>query len=80
MLNIHSQIALTDGMMTAGVKLTELDLSDNAFGPNGMKGLMKFLSSESCYALKTLKLHNNGLGPTGGKVSFVPSFSCLELI
>ncbi|CAD5117641.1 DgyrCDS6397 [Dimorphilus gyrociliatus] len=61
-------IALADGMTKAGVKLTELDLSDNAFGPNGMKGLVKFLSSESCYSLKVLKLHNNGLGPTGGKM------------
>ena len=49
--------------------MVELDLSDNAFGPNGMEGLVDFLKSESCYSLKELRLNNNGLGITGGKVS-----------
>ena len=54
--------------MCAGAGLVELDLSDNAFGPNGMKGLTKLLESESCFTLQILRLHNNGLGVTGGKV------------
>ena len=54
--------------MTAGAGLVELDLSDNAFGPNGMKGLTKLLQSHSCFTLQVLRLHNNGLGTTGGKV------------
>ena len=54
--------------MLSGAKLIELDLSDNAFGPNGMKGLVDFLKSDSCFSLQELRLHNNGLGVTGGKV------------
>ena len=55
--------------MSAEASLTELDLSDNAFGPNGMEGLTDLLKSSSCYRLRTLKLNNNGLGTHGGKVS-----------
>lgn len=55
--------------MTAQACLVELDLSDNAFGPNGMTGLTDFLKSSSCYSLRELRLNNNGLGITGGKVS-----------
>ena len=55
-------------MMAAGAELVELDLSDNAFGPNGMNGLLDFLKSKSCYKLRELRLNNNGLGITGGKV------------
>ena len=54
--------------MSAEATLTELDLSDNAFGPNGMEGLTDLLKSSSCYRLRTLKLNNNGLGIHGGKV------------
>ena len=60
--------------MLAGARLVELDLSDNAFGPNGMKGLTEFLKSESCFSLQELRLHNNGLGITGGKVRFIVEF------
>jgi len=56
--------------MTAGASLTELDLSDNAFGPNGMEGLTDLLKSSSCYRLQALKLNNNGLGIHGGKVGW----------
>jgi len=54
--------------MVAGAHLVELDLSDNAFGPNGMIGLTDFLRSSSCYSLHQLRLNNNGLGIQGGKV------------
>jgi len=60
---------LSDGVITANAKLTELDLSDNAFGPDGVKACVKLLTSQSCYSLKTLRLNNNGLGVGGGKVS-----------
>ena len=60
-------------MMSAGAQLMELDLSDNAFGPNGMVGLTDFLKSSSCYALRELRLNNNGLGITGGKVCYIIS-------
>ena len=57
--------------MAANAKLVELDLSDNAFGPNGMNGLIDLLTNSSCYSLRELRLNNNGLGITGGKVSMI---------
>lgn len=59
---------LGDGLVTAGARLTELDLSDNAFGPIGVEGLASLLRSSSCYALEELRLNNNGLGISGGKL------------
>ena len=59
---------LGKGLYTAGTKLVELDLSDNAFGPIGIKGLASLLSSSSCYTLQELRLNNNGLGISGGKM------------
>ena len=59
---------LCSGLMTAKACLVELDLSDNAFGPNGMHGLTDFLKSSSCFTLRELRLNNNGLGIQGGKV------------
>ncbi|KAJ8925020.1 hypothetical protein NQ315_001186 [Exocentrus adspersus] len=59
---------LGHGLVTAGARLTELDLSDNAFGPIGVQGLAALLRSSSCYALEELRLNNNGLGITGGKL------------
>jgi len=61
--------------MVAGAHLVELDLSDNAFGPNGMIGLTEFLRSSSCYRLRELRLNNNGLGIQGGKVQLFISLS-----
>ncbi|KAI8042942.1 ran GTPase-activating protein [Drosophila gunungcola] len=52
----------------AGAKLTVLDLSDNALGPNGMRGLEEFLRSPACYSLQELLLYNCGLGPEGGSM------------
>ena len=60
-------------MMLANARLVELDLSDNAFGPNGMDGLVDLLTSPTCYTLKELRLNNNGLGVTGGKVIIIIS-------
>jgi len=59
---------LCNGLLAAKANLVELDLSDNAFGPNGMVGLTEFLRSSSCYSLCELRLNNNGLGIQGGKV------------
>lgn len=60
---------LCKGLMVAKANLVELDLSDSAFGPNGMIGLTEFLCSSSCYSLCELRLNNNGLGIQGGKVT-----------
>ncbi|KAL3271009.1 hypothetical protein HHI36_021510 [Cryptolaemus montrouzieri] len=59
---------LGDGLVKAGSRLTELDMSDNAFGPIGVQGLASLLRSASCFALEELRLNNNGLGITGGKL------------
>lgn len=63
------QVALGDGIMAAESTLTELDLSDNAFGPTGVQPIIPLLTSSSFYSIKVLKFNNNGLGITGGKVS-----------
>jgi len=69
---------LGDGIIAAGAKLSELDLSDNAFGPDGVKGIKKLLMSESCYKLCVLKLNNNGLGVGGGKLLSEAFIKCHE--
>jgi len=46
--------------------LVELDLSDNAFGPNGAKVLVDLLTQNR--NIKRLKLNNTGLGPEGSKI------------
>lgn len=56
-------------MYRAGTLLTELDLSDNAIGPMAMPGIEQFLASEACFNLKTLRLHNCGMGVAGVTVA-----------
>jgi len=64
----HALKHLGASIMGADCHLVEIDLSDNAFGPNGIVGLVDLLKSPSCFSLQELKLNNNGLGITGGKV------------
>jgi len=73
---------LTNGILKANAKLEELDLSDNAFGPIGMKALVDFLGSESCSELKVLKLNNNGLGVQGSTLlsTVVDKLTKLEVL
>ncbi|XP_070708346.1 ran GTPase-activating protein 1b [Pempheris klunzingeri] len=59
---------LGGALMSAGARLTELDLSDNAFGPDGVKGIEQLLKSPSCHTLRELKLNNCGMGIGGGKI------------
>ncbi|CAG8578741.1 17338_t:CDS:2 [Acaulospora morrowiae] len=47
-------------------QLVELNFSDNAFGPAGVEPMVDFLTNNR--SLKILKLNNNGLGPSGGKL------------
>ncbi|KAF6773386.1 hypothetical protein AHF37_07142 [Paragonimus kellicotti] len=56
---------LSTGIMASGSQLVELDLSDNAFGPNGVVGIVELLSSPSCFTLKILRMNNQGLGHEG---------------
>lgn len=55
-----------------------MDLSDNAFGPIGVEGLASLLRSPTCYALEELRLNNNGLGITGGKLLAKALLNCYE--
>lgn len=74
-------IALTDlsnGIMFAKAQLTVLDLSDNALGPNGMKGLVDLIKSPSCFSLQELRLMNCGLGITGAKMLAESLNHCYE--
>lgn len=57
--------ALTDGLL--GKKVSELDMSDNAFGPDGIKGWENFVRNCSS-DLKVLKINNCGISPLGGEM------------
>lgn len=61
-------ISLGEGLITAGAQLVELDLSDNAFGPDGVRGFEALLKSPTCFTLRELKLNNCGMGIGGGKI------------
>ncbi|MEE6502760.1 hypothetical protein FKM82_004628 [Ascaphus truei] len=60
--------SLGNALITAGAHLTELDLSDNAFGPDGVRGFESLLKSPVCFTLQELKLNNCGMGVGGGKI------------
>jgi Ran GTPase-activating protein 1 len=62
----------------SGAKLVELNLSDNAFGPIGLEALVTFLASSTCFNLKEIRMHNNGLGPEGAKKFANALKSCHE--
>lgn len=69
--SVSLQISLGDALITAGAQLVELDLSDNAFGPDGVRGFEALLKSPACYTLQELKLNNCGMGIGGGKVRVI---------
>lgn len=69
---------LGTALCVANSQLTELDLSDNAFGPIGIQGLANLLTSSPCYTLQELRLNNNGLGISGGKMLAKALEKCLE--
>uniref|UniRef100_A0AAX7UDC7 Ran GTPase-activating protein 1 n=1 Tax=Astatotilapia calliptera TaxID=8154 RepID=A0AAX7UDC7_ASTCA len=60
--------SMGSAILSAGARLTELDLSDNAFGPDGVKGIEQLLKSPSCHTMRELKLNNCGMGIGGGKI------------
>ncbi|XP_078600657.1 ran GTPase-activating protein 1-like isoform X1 [Branchiostoma floridae x Branchiostoma japonicum] len=60
--------SLGGAVITANAHLVELDLSDNAFGPDGVKACRGLLTSKAVYTLEVLKLNNNGLGVGGGQI------------
>ncbi|XP_072889941.1 ran GTPase-activating protein 1b [Hemitrygon akajei] len=60
--------SLGKALMNAGAQLTQLDLSDNAFGPDGVKSIETLLKSKVCYTLQELRLNNCGMGIGGGQI------------
>uniref|UniRef100_A0A1A8Q9T2 Ran GTPase-activating protein 1 n=1 Tax=Nothobranchius pienaari TaxID=704102 RepID=A0A1A8Q9T2_9TELE len=68
--------SLGDALMLASARLTVLDLSDNAFGPDGVKGIEKLLKSSACYTLQELRLNNCGMGIGGGKILAASLMQC----
>ncbi|XP_059614438.1 ran GTPase-activating protein [Phlebotomus argentipes] len=66
------------GIIDAGAHLTVFDCSDNALGPNGMKGLVELFSSAACFSLQELKINNCGLGIDGGKMLAKALTECLK--
>ncbi|AWP18588.1 putative ran GTPase-activating protein 1 [Scophthalmus maximus] len=68
--------SLGDALMLAGARLTVLDLSDNAFGPDGVKGIENLLKSTACYTLQELRLNNCGMGIGGGKILAASLIQC----
>ncbi|MBN3293103.1 RAGP1 protein, partial [Polypterus senegalus] len=69
-------ISLGEALMSAGACLTELDLSDNAFGPDGVRGIEDLLKSTSCFTLRELRLNNCGMGVGGGKILAAALIEC----
>ncbi|XP_073448741.1 ran GTPase-activating protein 1 isoform X2 [Aquarana catesbeiana] len=69
-------ISLGEALMRAGAQLTELDLSDNAFGPDGVRGFEALLKSLACFTLQELKLNNCGMGIGGGKILATALIEC----
>ncbi|XP_029555047.1 ran GTPase-activating protein 1 [Salmo trutta] len=70
--------SLGSALMTAGARLRELDLSDNAFGPDGVKGIETLLKSSVCHSLQELRLNNCGMGIGGGKILAAALTECHE--
>ncbi|XP_064608240.1 ran GTPase-activating protein 1-like [Liolophura sinensis] len=70
--------SLGAAIITAQAHLVELNLSDNAFGPTGVEGIVQLLTSTSCYSLRELRLNNNGLGIGGGKMLAKSLLECHE--
>lgn len=66
------------GLKISDARLVELDLSDNAFGPIGVKGLAALLSSSPCFTLQQLRLNNNGLGISGGEMLANALLNCYD--
>lgn len=69
---------LSNGVMLSSARLVHLDLSDNAFGPRGLIGIVTLLESPSCYTLQELHLNNNGLGIAGAKMLADAMCKCVE--
>ena len=57
--------SLCNSLIKANTHLVVLDLSDNAFGADGIQAVETLLTSPACYSLQEMYFNNNGLGPGG---------------
>ncbi|KAL4647845.1 ran GTPase-activating protein 1-like isoform X3 [Arapaima gigas] len=71
-------MSLGGALMMAGAWLAELDLSDNAFGPDGVRGIEGLLKSTACHSLRELRLNNCGMGIGGGKILAAALTECYK--
>ncbi|XP_038639429.1 ran GTPase-activating protein 1b [Scyliorhinus canicula] len=72
-------VSLGNALMNAGAQLTLLDLSDNAFGPDGVRSIETLLKSKVCYTLQELRLNNCGMGIGGGQILAAALGECHRL-
>ncbi|XP_018497003.1 ran GTPase-activating protein 1 [Galendromus occidentalis] len=66
------------GLISSGCQLVELDFSGNAFGELAINALYSLLTASTCFSLRELRLHNTGLGPSGGVRLAQALLECLE--
>ena len=65
----------SNAIIKANMHLVVLDLSDNAFGPAGIKSVRLLLTSPAAFSIEELYLDNNGLGP-GGEILASAMIEC----
>ena len=58
---VPSSVTLLVDSLTNSPNLKELNLSDNAFGPPGVKAIQSFLADN--HSINVFKISNCGLGP-----------------
>ena len=66
---------LSNAVIKANTHLVVLDLSDNAFGPDGIKSVEHLLTSPAAYTIEELYFNNNGLG-AGGEILAKAMIEC----
>ena len=67
-MSLKALLHLSTGLERSGARIKLLDLSDNAFGPNGARGVKPMLATMAMVALEELRFNNCGLGVAGGQI------------
>lgn len=68
---------LCGALNKSGAHLVEINMSDNAYGPIGLDALVDFLATDTCFSLREIRMHNNGLGPQGSQKFATALDKCL---
>ncbi|RNA35325.1 ran GTPase-activating 1 [Brachionus plicatilis] len=69
--------SLCGALNKSGAHLVEINMSDNAYGPIGLDALVDFLATDTCFSLREIRMHNNGLGPQGSQKFASALHKCL---